>query len=256
MKRVSILSWAALVLALSGTPPAAFAQLESAAGGPLPYLHGRLSYRVKADGRERGIEDWWLTRNRNGSRTMRTLATTFDSKFVRDVTYTLGPDERPYQVFIQLQIADEIIGSGYFRVEGDELRIVTDMVDTGHTVQTLHAPARLHILTHAVMLDGWPAWGFDPDGPAEQTLSVYSTSPLWNGTSGPLGRMQQQNFRLVGTEEITVPAGTFEARHFSFGDGGSHVWVTGEDNILLKYDWPPHGLEYVLVTLNQENLGE
>jgi hypothetical protein len=244
----------ALVLTLLSASPAGVAQSEPVADQPLPYLHGRLSYRVKADGRERGIEDWWLTRNRDGSRTMRSLATTFDSKFVRDVTYTLGPDQRPYRVFIQLQVADEIIGSGYFRVERDELRIVTDMI---HTVQTLHAPARLHILTHAVMLDGWPAWGFDPNGPAEQTLSVYSTSPLWNGTSGPLGRMQQQRFRLVGTEKITVPAGTFEARHFSFGeDAGSHVWVTGEDNILLKYDWPPHGLEYVLVTLNSENLGE
>jgi len=256
MKRVGIVSLLTTALLLSFAPPAAFAQLETAEGGPLPYLHGRLSYRVKADGRERGIEDWWLTRNRDGSRTMRTLATTFDSKFVRDVTYTLGPDRRPYQVFIQLQLVDKIIGSGYFRVEGDQLRIVTDMLDTGHTEQVLHAPERLHILSHAVMLDGWPSWSFDDDGPAEQTISVYSTSPLWNGSSGPLGRMQQQTFRLEGVEEITVPAGTFEARHFSFGDGGSHVWVTGEDNILLKYDWPPHGLEYLLVTLNTENLGE
>lgn len=220
------------------------------------YIHGRLSYRRKADGSERGYEDWWLTRNRDGSRTMRTLAMTGDSKFVRDVTYTLGADERPLQVFIQLQVDDRLSGTGYFRVSGDTMTVVTDSADTGHTLQTVDVPDRFHVLTHAVMLDGWPAWALEKTPGRDQTIAVYSTSPLWNGTTGPLGQMTEQRFRYLGTERISVPAGTFEARHYSFGGGGSEVWVTGEHNILVKYDWEPRGLEYVLTELTTDTLPE
>ena len=222
------------------------------------YIHGRLSYRKKtASGEERGREDWWLTRNRDGSRTMRSLAMTDDSKFVRDVSYTLGADERPLQVFIQLQVDEQWVGSGYFRVTGDTMNLVTDSIHTGHTVQSVHVPPRFHVLTHAVMLDGWPAWAFDQTLGGSQTIAVYSTSQLWNGTDGPLGRMTKQQFTLIGTEAITVPAGTFQARRFRIGDNSdpasaSDIWVTGEHNILVKYDWPSRGLEYVLVSLTTE----
>lgn len=222
---------------------------------PFRYLHGRLSYRRKTGaGIERGREDWWLTRNRDGSRTMRTLAMTDDSRFVRDVIYTIGADERPRLVLIQLQVDSQLTGSGYFRVSGDKMTIVTDAVDTGHTVQVVDVPARFHVLTHAVMLDGWPAWALDMAQAGSQTIDVYTTSPLWNGTSGPLGRMIEQRFTLLGSEEITVPAGTFDAQHFRTGDASdtspaSHIWVTGQDNILLRYDWPAYGMEYVLESL-------
>jgi len=230
-----------------------------AAQNPFRYTHGRLSYRKKTGaGFERGREDWWLTENRDGSRTMRTLAMTDDSQFVRDVIYTLGADRRPLQVLIQLQVGEQLIGTGYFRVSGDTMNIVTDGVDTGHTVQSVKVPQRFHVLTHAVMLDGWPAWAFDEAAGGTQSIAVYTTSPLWNGTSGPLGRMTQQRFTLLGTEEVTVPAGTFQARHFRFGDDvdperASHVWVTGENNILVKYDWPPYEMEYLLESLVTES---
>lgn len=227
-------------------------------GHSFRYLHGRLSYRHRnGGGIERGREDWWLTRNRDGSRTMRTLAMTDDSKFVRDVIYTIGADERPRLVLIQLQVDSQLTGSGYFRVSGDQMTIVTDAVDTGHTVQVVDVPARFHVLTHAVMLDGWPVWALDMAQGGSQTIDVYTTSPLWNGTSGPLGRMIEQRFTLLGTEKITVPAGTFEAEHFRSGDASdtgpaSHIWVTGKDNILLRYDWPAYGMEYVLESLTVE----
>lgn len=141
------------------------------------------------------------------------------------------------------------------------MTVITDAVDTGHTVQVVDVPARFHVLTHAVMLAGWPAWALDMAQGGSQTLDVYTTSPFWNGTSGPLGRMIEQRFTLLGTEQITVPAGTFQAYHFRSGDESdpepaSHIWVTGQDNILLKYDWPAYGMEYVLESLTAEPAAE
>ena len=236
------------------------AQLQpDPAGGARPgnqfqYMHGRLSYQKKTPaGFERGREYWWLTYNRDGSRTMRTLAMTDDSKFVRDVIFTIGADGRPLRIYDQIQVDNQLVGSGYFQVTGDTMTVVTDGIDTGHTVQVIPVPKRFHVMTHAVMLDGWPAWAYEGDEPGTQTISTYSTSPTWNGTTGPLGYMIKQHPTLVGSEQITVPAGTFQTRHYTWGNTDPelalHVWVTGEHNILVKYNTPSSAMVYVLESL-------
>ena len=224
----------------------------------LEYLHGRLSYRRKSTGAERGREDFWLTRNRDGSRSLRSLAMTDDSRFVRDVTYTLGADLRPAEVFVRLMVEGQLSGSGYFRTDGERLRVVSDGRDTGRSEQVLPVPRRFHVSTHAVMLDGWPFWAYDPAGGQQQELVVYNTSTRWNGTDGPLGRLETLDVRFLGEEDVTVPAGRFRCRHFTFDTKHvkdvptSHVYVTGEHSLLVRYDWDGFGLEYVLERLTRE----
>ena len=221
---------------------------------------GRLSYRRKSTGVERGREDFSLTRNRDGSLTMRAVASTDDSAFLRDVVFTLGADRRPQDVFIRLQIGDRLQGIGYFRTVGRTLAITTDAADTGHTVQTVEVPERFHITTHAVMLDGWPFWALDPQGPKEQKIPMYNTSTKWNGTDGPLGRLETLHTVYVGDEDVTVPAGTFRCRHYRFESPDlpnipvSDVYVHGDLNLLVRYDWGGFDLEYVLVTLEREEV--
>ena len=54
-----------------------------------------------------------------------------------------------------------------------------------------------------------------------------------------------------------MPAGVFRCRHFSFEAENtreiptSHVYVTGEDSRLVRYDWKDLDLEYVLVSLGE-----
>lgn len=224
----------------------------------LEYLHGRLSYRRKSSGAERGREDFWLTRNRDGSRSLRSIAMTDDSRFVRDVLYTLGADLRPAEAFIRLMVGDTHSGSGYFRTDGERLRIACDGRDTGHTEQIVAVPRRFHISTHSVMLDGWPFWAYDPAGPQQQELVVYNTSTRWNGTDGPLGRLETLDVTSLGEEDVSVPAGRFRCRHYAFDTKHvkdvptSHVYVTGEHSLLVRYDWDAFDLEYVLERLTRE----
>ncbi len=220
----------------------------------LRHRWGRLSYRKLSTGIERGREDWWLTHNRDGSRTLRCLARTDDSHFVRDVTYTVGEDARPVDVFVRLQVKESWVGSGYFRTAEDQLRIVTDGTVNGRSLQTVPVPERFHIMTHAVMLDGWTFWPYDADAGGEQVLTVYNTSTRWDGTDGPLGRLEPLRVELVGEQEIEVPAGTFRARRFLVASDvldvpPSTIWVTGEDNLLVRYLWEKFDLEYVLAEL-------
>ena len=222
------------------------------------YQHGRLSYLKKSTGQERGREDWQLTRNRDGSVTMRCLAMTDDSQFVRDVIFTRSKDGRPTDVFIRLQVGDKLIGTGYFKIENDKLVVITDNVETGHVLQTVTVPTDFFsIVSHAVMLDGWAIFNYDRTLGGEQTRTAYNTSTRWNGTDGPLGRLEKFRLNLIGEEEITVPAGTFKAAHFTIDSDElkvptSHLWVAGEDKILLRYDWGEMDCEYVLTSWKTE----
>lgn len=221
------------------------------------YQHGRLLYRKRSTGFVRGREDFWLTRNRDGTRTLRSIAMTDDSKFVRDVTFTLSADERPADIFIRLQVDDKLVGIGYFRTEGDRLRIVTDSPETGHTEQVVSVPARFHVTTHAVMLDAWPFWAYDRAKGSEQTVRVYNTSTRWNGTDGPLGRLESLRLKFVGEEDVTVPAGSFRSRLYHLDTDAlkvplSKIWVTGNDNLMVRYDWGELDLEYVLASWTKE----
>lgn len=222
------------------------------------YQHGRLSYLKKSTGQERGREDWQLTRNRDGSVTMRCLAMADDSQFVRDVTFTRGKDGRPTDVFIRLQVGDKLIGTGYFRIENDKLVVITDSAETGHVLQTVNVPTDFFsIVSHAVMLDGWAIFNYDRTLGGQQTRAVYNASTRWNGTDGPLGRLETVRLNLLGEEEITIPAGTFKAAHFTIDSDElktptAHLWVAGEDKILLRYDWGEMDCECVLTSWKTE----
>ena len=228
----------------------------------LKYQYGRLSCLKKSTGREPGrelgCEDWWLTRNRDGTTTMRCLAMNGDSKVVRDVTLTRTKEGFPTDAFVRLQVENQLIGLGYFRTEGDTLRITTDGIETGHTEQSIKVPTDLFtIVTHAVMLDGWAIFNYDRAKGGEQVRAIYNTSTRWNGMDGPLGRMGTYRINLLGEEEITVPAGTFKATHFTIDSEfknvpTSHLWVAGEDRILLRYDWGEFDHEYVLTLWKTE----
>ena len=224
----------------------------------LKYQYGRLSYRKKSTGGERGREDWSLTRNRDGTVTMRCLAMTDDSKLVRDVIYTRRKDGRPVDAFIRLQVADQLIGSGYFRVQDGMMDVIADGNETGHSVQTVNVPEDFFsITTHAVMVDGWMYFNYDRSTGGEQLRVFYNTSTRLDGADGPLGRVETCRVKFIGEEEVEIPAGRFKATQFQVDSDNlevpaSNIWVAGEDKILLRCDWRELDLEYVLTAWKVE----
>lgn len=228
---------------------------------PLAYITGRLIYRRKSTGVIRGREDFSITENRDGTATLAAIAVTDDSKFVRHVTYTRSADGRPKDAFVRLQVDGALVATGYFRLDERDLHITTDTAMTGHTVQVVKAPADFFsIVTHSVVLDGWIVLNYDWKAGGLQRRTFYNTSTLWNGTDGPLGRME--TYRVSGFEDADVdsPAGTFRCRHVRMDADflkvpPSDIFVTGRHNVLVKYDWNDFDLEYVLETLKEESFG-
>lgn len=227
----------------------------------LKYQYGRLSYRNRSTGVERGREDWSLTRNRDGTVTMRCLATTDDSKLIRDVIYTRGRDGRPRDAFIRLQVADQLVGAGYYRVHDGRMEVIADGPAIGHSIQTVNVPTDFFaIVTRAMMLDAWIYFSYDRAEGGEQWRMVYNTSMRLDGADGPLGRMETCRIKLIGEEEIEVSAGRFKAAHFqaildTLTPSALDFWVAGEDKILLRCDWGELDLEYTLASWKVERQG-
>jgi hypothetical protein len=228
---------------------------------PLRYLTGRLLYKRKSTDAVRGREDFSITENRDGTVTLAALAMTDDSKFVRHVVYTRAADGRPKDAFVRLQVERDLVGSGYFRVEGDTLHITTDTVMTGHSVQAVKVPTDFFsLVTHSVMLDGWIVLNYDWEVGGLQRRTFYNTSTMWNGTDGPLGRMESYRVSALDDKDVVSPAGVFPCRHVRMEADflkvpASDIYVTGKHNVLVKYDWNEFDLEYVLETLKEESLG-
>ena len=228
---------------------------------PFTYITGRLLYKRKSNDSIRGREDFSITENRDGTVTMEALAITDDSKFVRHVVYTRGVDGRPQDAFVRLQVEGTHVGSGYFRLAGDTLHITTDTSMTGHTVQSVPVPVDFFsLVTHSVMLDGWIVLNYDWEQRGLQRRTFYNTSTLWNGTDGPLGRMETYRITAMPDEDVPSPAGVFPCRHVRMEPdllkvAPSDIYVTGRHHILVKYDWNEFDLEYVLETLKEEPLG-
>jgi len=228
---------------------------------PLRYITGRLLYRKKSTGAVRGREDFSITENRDGTVTLTALAITDDSGFVRHVVYTKAADGRPSDAFVRLQVNGDFVGSGYFRVEGDTLHITTDTAMTGHTVQAVKIPTDFFsLVTHSVMLDGWIALNYNWEVGGLQRRIFYNTSTLWNGTDGPLGRLETYRVTGLDDKDVTCPAGVFPCRHVRMEADflkvpASDIYVTGKHKVLVKYDWNEFDLEYVLETLKEESLG-
>ncbi|MGE0131192.1 MAG: hypothetical protein AB7U82_24190 [Blastocatellales bacterium] len=221
----------------------------------LKYQYGRLSYRRKSTGIEYGREDWSLTRNRDSTVTMRCLAMTDDSKLVRDVIYTRSRDGHPIDAFIRLQAADRLTGAGYFRVHAGRMDVITDGAASGHSVQTISVPTDFFsIMTRALMLDAWIYFNYDRAKGGEQLRTFYKTS---DGAEGPLGRMETCRVKLIGEEEVGVPAGNFKAAHFQVTtdtpkSSVADIWVAGEDRILLRFDSGEFDLECALASWKVE----
>ena len=175
--------------------------------------------------------------------------------------YTKGIDGRPNDAFVRLQVDGALVGSGYFRVEGGTLHLTTDTGMTGHTVQSVKVPTDyFSLVTHSVMLDGWIVLNYDWKIGGLQKRVFYNTSTLWNGTDGPLGRMETYRLTALDDADVTSPAGTFRCRHVRMEADflkvpASDIFVTGKHDILVKYDWNELDLDYVLESLKEEQFG-
>jgi hypothetical protein len=207
-------------------------------------IRGKIQY-IGGDNEERGREWFSMTFHEDGQRSLRAHCEIDDTEVIREVVYTMDENWRPLDCFNRLHVGAKFLGSGWVWVNGNEAECEVFNTEIGRTSQrvTLNGPAR-SLTVHPLTCDVFHCAGFDHGNSQNpQTLTeVLSTSPLPNGGSGPFLSVGQVTVMYDGREEVTVPAGTFEADHYHFvlkpqpdeTERREDVWCMPEDFTFVK----------------------
>jgi hypothetical protein len=217
-------------------------------------MSGRLGYYHRQRG-ETGREQFTITQHADGVRTLRALCEMDDDAVLRDVTFSVGADWRPLDAFIRLTVRDRFVGASWFRFHAHGAECEGFTAADGRFSQRIDSESwPAYFGTHSLVTDGWHAPFWREDGPPEQLLQSLVCSHAANGATGPVLSAGTARLVLLGRERLRVPAGEFDARHFTvkFGsfDVPMHFWVTDSpDHLILKIDWDHLDAYYELLEL-------
>ena len=218
---------------------------------------GLISYRGP-DGMERGREWFHVTVAPDASRTMRTISEIDDSGILRDVVLTLGPDWRPRDAYVRVAVQDEPVGAGWFEFEQHQALAEVRSTELGRIRQTVAIDGWAPMFgAHQLAGDGWQAALLGPDqtdGDQRRVSGILLSSLLPNGSSGPMLASTTMVAERLGSESITVPAGTFDTVHYRFSPDGleaEDVWVLPDDWTLVRSRWAHYNTTYELAELDR-----
>jgi hypothetical protein len=190
------------------------------ARGKILYIHDR----VGETGREWFHRADWA----DGTRSFRAVCELDDIGLVRDVTQTTTSDYLPLDCYARLVLHGEV-SMGWFRFGERELECEALIAGLGRLSQRVEADARPRWFgSHPLCSDAWIAAAYVHHPWTVDEVSGYVTSPMVTGHDGPFLNPRRNELQDLGREEIEVPAGRFDARHFLLLYGGGkvqHIWV-------------------------------
>lgn len=203
---------------------------------------GRMVYSTNGIG-EMGREYFAVTVQPEGMRTLRAHCEMDDDRLLRDVVITVDADWRPRDAFLRLTVAEQLVGTSWFRFDGQVAEAEGWTAEKGRFAQRMETPNPVAFFgTHALHCDAWVAGRLRMhDGPPESFAFVtYASSVLANGGSGPELVAVPPGFATVrdlGYETIDSPAGRFDIHHIRIeAHGVDHfdVWAAGEDCLPVR----------------------
>ncbi|MSO64745.1 MAG: hypothetical protein EXQ85_02895 [Alphaproteobacteria bacterium] len=217
-------------------------------GGTILHIHD--------SGREIGRETFTITVHTD-QRTVRAVCELEGEEVLRDVTYTVDGDWSPVDAFVRLTIKDRFQGSGWFRFDDEGAACETFTADAGRLSQRVTLGHRPTVFVpHPLVTDGWQTGTFD-HAKADRVQRIDGgahSSPHAHGGSGPMIGVSSKRFEYVGEERLTVPAGTFDTRHYRLLSNRPdwsplELWVFGPDRQLAKAHWDLRERDYILTDL-------
>lgn len=207
---------------------------------------GTLRLQTKTDKRFRGTEEWRIFVHPNGSRTMMLSKDFIAANALQIMTAHVDVDFRPIDVYATYWVPGGYRGSIRAAIKGKTLRAVSEGPGGSHT-EELEVPHEVSVVTHGESMNGWYLWQGERDAEGNHAATYFNLSPSPDGNAMVKGRLHPAKFQYLGTETITVPAGTFETERYLLMN--IEMWITGEDRILVKQAITDEDKEYVLIKL-------
>jgi hypothetical protein len=215
-------------------------------------VRGKILY-ISHDGdepREYGREWFTYTFHEDGQLTVRSQCEiepgpVEDRSVIRDVTYTVDRDFKPVDGYVRLQQNGKYLGSGWFRVTNELAECESFNVTDGRVRQRFELDRPVpSIGAHALTCDVLHLARFDHSKSAriQPAYGAMLTSLEHDGCSGPMLAPIRFEIEYLGRDEISVPAGAFEADHYQFLLGGTlpkehpteELWCVPEEFIFVK----------------------
>lgn len=215
-------------------------------------IRGKILYTSRKPeryGQERGREYFTMTRHTDGKLTIRAQCEIDEPNptVLRDVIYSVDENDRPMDCLIRLTVGDKFMGAGMFRFTADEIECESYGPSIGRLSQKLPTGGYYEGFgTHPIIGDAYMSRCMDVSkGPHRRALRVFLPSMDHRGATPPQAVASHINLSYMGDETVTVPAGTFECRHFRFTDDdggmvskdGAHpaydLWVTKDEDSLF-----------------------
>lgn len=200
------------------------------------WAKGKYVYRMASTGQATGEEDWHLTVHPDGSRTMRATNFRCAGDVHRTVVLRVADNFRPLDLYAAYWVNGAWSGTGLFTVADTIMKAAVE-TRFGRIEQTMTVPEHFSFIPHPLSTNAWLSWYYDEETGGPQDITVYD---LLARVQGPavIGPMYQQSLLYVGEREITVPAGTFDTRHFKVDDAVD-LYLTGEDSLMVRFEWAP-----------------
>ena len=212
-------------------------------------IRGKILYTSRKPerlGQERGREYFSITRQPDNTLLMHAHCEIDDEPaVVRDVVLAMDENSAPWDCHVRLSVGGSFEGSGWMYFTEDKACCETWSATDGRIRQEIPTDGRVKWLqAHPIVGDGLLMKLYDLGrGPGKTFFpDLMLTSPDHRGASGPELFETGFGIQYAGEESISVPAGSFQARHFQVVDtaGGlpqEHppydVWVTADDDYLL-----------------------
>ncbi|MFN6935519.1 MAG: hypothetical protein ACK4NZ_10260 [Tsuneonella sp.] len=210
---------------------------------PLQRRAGRIAYRRRGDHGVWGAEDFAITRDREGNRT---LVAHCEMAFgqddvVRETTLTVDVGFQPLDAYVRILNHGRWTGSGWFHFGESEASGHGWNTEDGEwsTTTPLKRPMRGFGI-HALIGDGWlaAAYPFDKGPGSEHFFGTNLLHSLHHfGATGPRFATSTSGLQYEGIESITVPAGAFDCHRFCFiGMTNNHppytLWIGADGDFL------------------------
>ncbi len=205
-----------------------------------------------------GVEngrEWFDMLPHAGGRTLRALCEMDELALTRDVTMALDPDSRPLDAFVRVIQGGVVRGSTLFTCAPRELVCEGRTAELGRIVQRRALDAPLAYLgLHPLVGDALVTLCRGADRPGEFiTVRGLTNSHSPNGELGLLAVPTHIDVAWLGSERVTVEAGTFDAQRYALRWQPhwppADIWVHGTDALFLRLTWSLIDARYELAEL-------
>ncbi len=179
-----------------------------------------------------GTDHWTITEQNDGTRTIRS----FHNGTLRgtQMNLVMRADENlePLEAFINVYSQGNFLGSGFYVVNGDKLDVTVRGPDEYFTDQ-VQLSDHFSLLLHPISADGWHFGRYNRETGGAQPITLCTLGVARRSVhcgTYPL------DLEFIANETLTVPSGTFDTEHYSFG-GDTDVWITGRDRVMIQHEY-------------------